>query len=103
MRILIITNNVQEWANDISQYLNRYMNSIKIYEHGATIQNRLFEIVITDSAEMRGRSRYTNIIIDKFVNDELLEQIKAHQIHGMVYTGNYYEPIDYNGIFRGRA
>lgn len=91
MRILIITDNIQEWANDISRYLNRYMNSIKIYEHNAIIQNRFFEIVITDSAEMRDRYRYTNVIIDKFVNDELLDLIKTHTVHGFVYTGNYYE------------
>ena len=103
MRILIITDSIQEWANDISRYLNRYMNSIKIYEHSAKIQNRLFEIHITDSAETCSRRRYTNIIIDKFVNDELLEQIKAHQIDGMVYTKDYYSPVDYNKILRGET
>lgn len=103
MRILIITDNIQGWAYDISRYLNHYMNTIKIYEHSARIQNRLFEIFITDSAETCSRSMYTNIIIDKFVNDELLKQIKAHQAHGMVYTGNYYSEVDYNKILRGEA
>lgn len=101
MRVLIITDDVTEWLQKIMHYFAH--TTYKQTEHTATITNQFVEIFITDSAEMRGRSRYTNIIIDKFVNDELLEQIKAHQIHGVVYTGNYYEPIDYNGIFRGRA
>ena len=79
------------------------MNSIKFYEHGIRIQNRFIEIFITDSAETCSRVRYTNIIIDKFINDESLEQIKAHLIHGMVYTKDYYSPVDYSKILRGGA
>lgn len=103
MRILIVTNDVQGWAYDISRYLNPYMNSTKIYEHEAKIQNKLFEIVITDNAETYSRSRYTNIIIDKFVNDELLEQIKAHHVNVVLYTKDYYSPVDYNKILRGEV
>lgn len=91
MRILIITNNIEERANDISRYLNCDMNSIKFYEHGIRIQNRLCSITITDNAEMCGRERFTNIIIDKFINDSLIEQIKIHQMIGIEFTSNFYK------------
>lgn len=91
MRVLIITDDVTEWLQKIMHYFVH--TTYKQTEHTATITNQFVKIFITDSAEMLGRERYTNIIIDKFVDDNLLNLIKMHRIHGDVYTGKYYERI----------
>lgn len=87
MRILIITDDIIEWLQEIMHYF--IYTSCKQTEHTATITNQFVKIFITDSAENLDRSKYTNIIIDKFVNDELLEQIKARLINCVIY-------VDYN-------
>ena len=92
MRVLIITDDVTEWLQKMMHYFAH--TTYKQTEHTATITNQFVEIFITDSAEMLGRRRYTNIIIDKFIDDNLLNLIKMYRIHGDVYTNKYYERID---------
>lgn len=88
MRVLIITDDIEEWLEALRYYLTN--TTYKHYKHGAIIENKFIRINITDSAEMIGRVRYTNILIDKFVNNDLLEQIRAHQIVGVEYTSGFY-------------
>ena len=76
MRVLIITDDVTEWLQKIMHYFVH--TTYKQTEHTATITNQFVEIFITDSAEMLGRRRYTNIIIDKFIDDNLLNLIKMY-------------------------
>ena len=88
MRVLIITDDVTEWLQKIMRYFT--YTTYSQTEHTAIITNQLVEIFITDSVEDLGRKRYTNVIIDKFVNDNLLDLIKAYMAYGFVYTSKYY-------------
>lgn len=88
MKVLIITDDIEEWLEALRYYLTN--TTYKHYKRAAIIENKFIRIDITDNAEMIGRTRYTNILIDKFVNNDLLDQIKEHLFVSVEYTSGFY-------------
>lgn len=90
IRILIITDDFSEWADNICQEVRE--SSKKIIHRGQCLiqSNSLFYFDIRQNINENSRGqRYNLIIIDKAISKELIDKILVPTINpsGLVYTG----------------
>ena len=89
VRILIITDNAQEWINYIK---NNILNTrcIKSYNDDSyQIISPMFKFDISDNIDSYWRNRYSTIVVDKVLPNECDNLSEMLSVYPIKYTTNY--------------